>query len=84
MLKKYLLLLFLLVFFRCEIYSQWQKYVQSDSAVQARLKHDDSVLGNDSLLGREAGTEGEIKARDYIEGNFKEIGLQPLFNGSYL
>lgn len=82
--KKHLLFLFLCVFFSFETYSQGQKYDQSDSAVQARLKHDDSVLGDDSLLGREAGTEGEIKARDYIVGNFKEIGLQPLFDDTYL
>lgn len=82
MLNKYLALSFLL-FFSFENYSQGQKYDQSDSAVQVRLKYDNSVLAHDSLLGREAGTDGEIKARDYIISNFKEIGLQPLFNDSY-
>jgi aminopeptidase YwaD len=82
--KKHWLFLFLCIFFSFETYSQGQKYDQSDSAVQARLKHDDSVLADDSLLGREAGTEGEIKARDYIVGIFKEIGLKPLFKDSYL
>jgi aminopeptidase YwaD len=71
-------------FSACGIFAQGQKYVQSDSAIQARLKHDDYALSNDSMLGREAGTEGEIKARDYIIANFKEIGLQPLFDSSYL
>lgn len=80
--KKISALLFLLFIFFMNA-SHAQKYDQSDSAVQARLKHDDSVLANDSLLGREAGTEGEIKARDYIISNFKEIGLKPLFDDSY-
>jgi len=40
---------------------------------------DISVLAADSFMGRESGTEGEIKARDYIVKKYKEIGLAPLF-----
>ena len=59
--------------------AQNSKYNQSDSAVAARLKKDVSVLASDSLEGREAGEDGEMMARQYIVGQFKEIGLTPLF-----
>lgn len=37
-----------------------------------------SILASDSLEGREAGTDGEIKARDYIASEFTAAGLSPL------
>ncbi|HNW97077.1 MAG TPA: M28 family peptidase [Bacteroidales bacterium] len=85
MFKKYYFLPFLLFAFVNGIHAQQVSfYNQSDSAVAARLKYDDSALAHDSMLGREAGTEGEIKARDFIVNNFKKIGLTPLFENSYL
>lgn len=41
------------------------------------LKQDVSFLANDSLEGREIGTQGEIIAANYIADRFKEIGLVP-------
>jgi len=75
----------LLIVFGFGAFAQNSKYNQSDSAVAARLKKDISLLASDSLEGREAGTDGEAKAKQYIENQFKEIGLQPLFvdNTSY-
>ncbi len=42
-----------------------------------RLKIDLSTLASDQMEGREPGTAGELKARDYIVGRMKEIGLSP-------
>lgn len=41
----------------------------------AQLKSDVSYLSNDSLEGREMGTEGELIAATYIAQRFAEIGL---------
>lgn len=48
-----------------------------------RMKKDITVLASDSLKGREAGTENELKARDYIISEFRKTGLKPFFNGEY-
>ena len=45
--------------------------------VVKRLIEDISALANDQMQGREPGTMGEIKARDYIKGRMLEIGLEP-------
>ncbi len=50
---------------------------------EERLKNHISVLASDSLMGREAGTDAEIMARDYIVSEFENIGLKPFFNGSF-
>jgi len=42
-----------------------------------RLKIDISILASDHMEGREPGTAGEIKARDYLSKRMKEIGLRP-------
>jgi len=41
-----------------------------------------SVLANDSLQGREAGTEGGLKAAEYIKSLFEETGIKP-WRGKY-
>ena len=40
------------------------------------LKKIIKVLTSDSLLGRETGTVGQIKAAKYISDRFKELGLE--------
>ena len=42
-----------------------------------RLKGDIITLASDEMEGREPGTNGEIKARDYIISRMQEIGLTP-------
>ncbi len=42
------------------------------------LTTDIQVLANDSLQGREVGTEGERMAADYLQARMKEIGLVPM------
>lgn len=55
----------------------------SKQSVIERLTTDIYVLASDSLEGREAGTAGERKAADYIKLRMQEIGLKPMFNGSF-
>jgi hypothetical protein len=58
---------------------------KNEAAIEQRIKKDLTILASDSLLGREAGTQGEIMARDYIVNNYKSIGIAPAFkDGSYL
>ena len=42
------------------------------------------IVADDSMMGREAGTEGNVKATTYIAGEAKHLGLQPAGdNGTY-
>ncbi len=55
----------------------------SRSSVIQRLSHDVYVLASDSLEGRESGTIGERRAANYLAKRMAEIGLEPLFDGSF-
>ena len=50
---------------------------------QNHIKDDVIFLSSDSLEGRETGTQGEVKAGEYIKKRFIQIGLQPLENNNY-
>jgi len=50
---------------------------------QNHIKDDVIFLSSDSLEGRKTGTQGEIKAGEYIKKRFIKIGLQPLENNNY-
>jgi Peptidase family M28 len=42
------------------------------------------VLADDSMMGREAGTRGNVKGTDYVAAQFRAIGLEPMGeNGGY-
>ncbi|MFC2111234.1 M28 family peptidase [Bacteroidota bacterium] len=56
-------------------YSQNSKFGFSNDEVETRIKRDIYVLSADSFLGREAGTRGEIIARDYLNNQFENSGL---------
>jgi len=71
-LRKILFVVFLFFGF----FNLYAQYDFSNAAIKERLEKDMCVLANDSLLGREAGTASEIKARDYIARKFEEIGLK--------
>lgn len=36
------------------------------------------ILADDSMMGREAGTPGNVKGTNYVESQFRAIGLQPM------
>ncbi|TVQ10468.1 MAG: M28 family peptidase [Bacteroidetes bacterium] len=77
------LTLFLVIFFSQVAFSQVQFGFKPEE-VQYRLQYDVNKLASEEMEGREAGTEGERKAAAFIKSRFKEIGLQPLFEDSYL
>lgn len=49
----------------------------TESDLLTGLKEDIVFLAADDLGGRAIGTDGEQKAADYLEAQFKEIGLEP-------
>jgi len=49
-----------------------------------RLQTDINKLASDQMEGREPGTAGEIKARDFIIGRMQEIGLTPKGTESFI
>lgn len=53
------------------------------SSTTANIHEVVSVLADDSLRGREAGSAEEIVARDYIILKFEEIGLAPYFEDGF-
>jgi len=55
----------------------------SRSSIIERLKKDVYALVSDSLEGREAGTIGERQAAYFLAKRMEEIGLEPLFDGSF-
>jgi len=55
----------------------------SISSVLARVSEDIRYLASDELGGRKPGSEGIEKAARYIENIYKQIGLEPLADGSY-
>ena len=53
------------------------------TSYQNQIKDDVIFLSSDSLEGRKTGTQGEIKAGEYIKKRFIKLGLQPLKNNNY-
>ena len=48
------------------------------------LKQHISILASDSFEGRKPFTPGETKTIEYLQSQFKQLGLEPGNNGSYL
>ena len=67
------LLVFLLVFVACK----------KETPKQVTIKDDVMLLSNDSLEGRQTGSEGEQKAAKYIAQRFEDLGLQPKGTNGY-
>jgi aminopeptidase YwaD len=70
---------YFITFFLLITRAEAQSFDFADNAIEQRIRKDISILAGDSLLGREAGSEGEYMARMYISSQFKEIGIKPLF-----
>lgn len=60
-----------------------QKLKKEDKATLTNLQNHIHYLADDKLEGRRAGTPGEALAREYISGQFKQIGLQSKGTDSY-
>ncbi|MEO6316879.1 MAG: M28 family peptidase [Chitinophagaceae bacterium] len=54
-----------------------QKLKKADKAVIASLQMHVSILADDKLEGRRAGSKGEQMAMEYIAGQFESIGILP-------
>ena len=78
---KYMLALCLVV--AGQLLAAQQPFDFSKEAVIDRLRTDIEVLASDEFEGRESGTPGELMAAEYIRGLMEEMGLPPLFDGSY-
>lgn len=61
--------------------AQAEKYAPGISP--ERLKKHLEILTADSLAGRETGTEGNVKAGNYIARHFASLSIPPLQTGSY-
>lgn len=57
---------------------------QTNNLEKSYLKKDVQFLADDKLEGRQTGTEGEIKAANYISKRFKELGLLQKGTEKYL
>lgn len=79
---KHIIIAFFLPFLFQTLAGQ-QAYDFSEHSIESRLKEDIYTLASEEMEGREAGTEGEVKAAAYIKERMIEIGLQPLFDDSY-
>jgi len=83
--KKIIIILFAFLSFTFITKAQESSCHLEKDSVKARLYHIIGVLSHDSLKGREAGTEEELKAALFIKDIFTEIGLTSIFNdGAYL
>jgi len=69
----------LLIIFCCTIISA-QKYIPDQESIQ-RLKSNLTYLASDKLKGREATTEGEKLASEFIVEKLKEYGVKPFGDG---
>ena len=78
MTKIYLFVLFFIFLFFISCNENTKK-----SNVISRLESHVYILASDSLRGRESGTPDEIKARDYLVSQIKEMGLKPYFGKNY-
>ena len=56
---------------------------QEKDSLSNRLYFHVAALSHDSMLGREAGTEGERMAMKYIVSQFENAGLKPLYNNDF-
>lgn len=66
----------------CLMYVSCSEQRPSQSPLK-NMQNDIKILASDSLEGREAGTEGEIMARDYIASQLEMNHIKPLFPNSY-
>lgn len=81
--KTFFTVLFFIAFFAQQPLSAQVEFGFQRSEVISRLKSDIYKLASDEMEGREAGTQGERLAAAYIKMRMQEIGLQPLFDGSF-
>src|SRR5215218_10948554 len=56
----------------------------SPDITEADLRRRLFLIADDSMMGRESGSEGAYKTTEYIAGEFRRLGLEPAGeNGTY-
>jgi hypothetical protein len=56
----------------------------SPAITEADLRRRLFLIADDSMMGRESGSEGDYKTADYVASEFKRLGLEPAGeNGTY-
>lgn len=55
----------------------------SDRRLESRFRDGVATLADDAMEGRGLGTEGIERAAEFIEGELRELGLEPAFEGGY-
>jgi hypothetical protein len=82
--KRLLLPLILLLVITAEAQVKEKKIRKYAETIKAKeLKKKLSIIASEEMEGRETATEGQRKAAAYIEGKFREYGLQPGNGNSY-
>ncbi|MGB5288787.1 MAG: M28 family peptidase, partial [Ignavibacteriaceae bacterium] len=77
-------LIFNLLIFSFISFTTFCQQVDNPDITLEEIKQHISYFASDELKGRDSGTEEIKEAADYITNEFKEYGLEPIFNGSYL
>ncbi|MGF1555809.1 M28 family peptidase [Paucihalobacter sp.] len=69
-----LIIIFLISVLSCNQTLQYENQIETDVA----------YLADDKLEGRQTGTEGEVKAAEFIASRFEKIGLEPKGTDGFL
>lgn len=83
MIRRLLLLLVLNTSFITAQISEAPKQTVNNFISEESLLQKVELLCSPEFAGRLSGSEGYNKASDYVRNHFKELGLQPAFDGDY-
>ncbi len=73
---------FFLIFSSCKTSSSDLENALATISIEDLVRQS-KTLGSDEFMGRKPCTEGETITINYLESEFKRIGLEPAVNGSY-
>ena len=76
--------LFILIIFSLISFTTYCQQAQNPEITAEEIKQHISYLASDELKGRDSGSKEIKEAADYITNEFKDYGLEPIFDGSYL
>ena len=80
---RFLIILLLLLQTLCMQGQFLQNFFEEKKQLSNNMFGHVCALAHDSMMGRESGTEGELKAMYYIAKQFKNAGLKPLPDKNY-
>ena len=77
-------LLFILIIFSLISFTTYCQQAQDPEITAEEIKQHIGYLASDELKGRDSGSKEIKEAADYIANEFKDYGLEPIFDKSYL